>query len=316
MEAKMEAGIEKALATNRGLSPSYFYYECTDFSINTPGPDTKNSDGTSTAAATTVTAKAFKTHSLPLFLEGPVRHMKVMRTVDEKRDLYGKVRHSKLFDEALKMYVLSESLEAMGQDVGRMKAFSPGWLENQSVWLHMSYKFYLELLRGELFEEFWAEVATGLVPFMDPKVYGRSPLEAASFIVSSAFPDPKLHGASFLARLSGSTAEFLSMWALMFAGPQPFVVDATSGALQLKLTPALPGWLFTEDGLASFTFLGSVTVTYHNPSKVNTWSAVLARAEVTGKDGKVVAVAGPVIEGQLAESVRSGGVSAVDLFFE
>jgi len=61
---------------------------------------------------------------------------------------------------------------------------------------------------------FFEEIKTGLVPFMDNKVYGRSPLEAASFIVSSAFPDPKLHGASFLARLSGSTAEMLSMWAV------------------------------------------------------------------------------------------------------
>ena len=32
--------------------------------------------------------------------------------------------------------------------IGRMMAFVPGWLENQSVWLHMSYKYYLELLRG------------------------------------------------------------------------------------------------------------------------------------------------------------------------
>jgi hypothetical protein len=239
--------------------------------------------------------------------------MKVMRTVDEKRDLYGKVRHSKLFDEALKMYVLSESLEAMGQDVGRMKAFSPGWLENQSVWLHMSYKFYLELLRGELFEEFWAEVATGLVPFMDPKVYGRSPLEAASFIVSSAFPDPKLHGASFLARLSGSTAEFLSMWALMFAGPHPFGVSE-SGVLQLQLRPAIPGWLFTDDGLVSFTFLGSVKITYHNPTKVDTWTVSPSRAELTGVDGMVIE-SGAIIEDVLAESVRNGKIASIDVFF-
>jgi len=314
MEAKMIAGIDMALATNEGLSPSYFYYECTDYSINTPGPDTKNGDGTSTAAATTITAKAFKTHTLPLFLEGPVRHLKVMSSIEEKRKLYNNVRNSNLYDEALKMYTLSESLSGMGQDVGRMKAFSPGWLENQSVWLHMSYKFYLELLRGGLYEEFWAEVATGLVPFMDPKVYGRSPVEAASFIVSSAFPDPKLHGASFLARLSGSTAEFLSMWALMFAGAQPFSVS-NSGVLQLTFSPAIPGWLFKDDGVASFTFLGSVKVTYHNPAKTNTWTVAPTRAEVTGVDGKVVNIAGAIIEGTVAESVRSGGVVAIDVFF-
>ena len=58
----------------------------------------------------------------------------------------------------------------MSQDIGRMMAFTPGWLENQSVWLHMSYKFYLELLRAGLYEEFYTEIKTGLVPFMDPKV--------------------------------------------------------------------------------------------------------------------------------------------------
>ena len=33
---------------------------------------------------------------------------------------------------------------------------------------------------------------------MDPEVYGRSPLEAASFIVSSAFPDPKVRGPAWV----------------------------------------------------------------------------------------------------------------------
>ena len=41
------------------------------------------------------------------------------------------------------------------------------------------------------FSEFWTEAKTGLVVFMDPKVYGRSPLEASSFIASSAYTDKK-----------------------------------------------------------------------------------------------------------------------------
>ena len=31
MELKVAGGIRKALATNKGLSPSYFYYECDSF---------------------------------------------------------------------------------------------------------------------------------------------------------------------------------------------------------------------------------------------------------------------------------------------
>ena len=68
---------------------------------------------------------------------------------------------------------------------------------------------------------------------MDPDVYGRPPIECSSFIASSAHPDKTIHGQGYLARLSGSTAEFLSMWNLMMMGAQPFVdfqvEDVSSG---------------------------------------------------------------------------------------
>jgi len=164
---KTQRGIDRALTGS--LSPTYFSYEVTDYAVNN----------------TTVTALAFQQHPLPLFLEGPVRHMKMLSDVDEKRAVYRLTRASELYDKGLQMYTLSASLKTLPPDVGRMVAFTEGWLENQSVWLHMSYKFYLELLRGGLYEEFFAEIATGMCAFMDPQVYGRSPLEACSFIVSS-----------------------------------------------------------------------------------------------------------------------------------
>ena len=104
-------------------------------------------------------------------------------------------------------------------------------------------KFYLELLKGKLYDEFFHEISTGLIPFMDNARYGRSPIEASSFIVSSCFPDAKLHGSGYLARLSGSTAEFLSMWAIMMAGHQPFTTNE-DGQLILKFSPILPGMNF------------------------------------------------------------------------
>lgn len=70
----------------------------------------------------------------------------------------------------------------------------------------MSYKFLLELLRGQLYEEFFAEFKSNLVPFMNTSVYGRSPLEVSSYIVSSAFPDESLHGKVNLASFSLSSA--------------------------------------------------------------------------------------------------------------
>ncbi len=304
MEAKVSQGITRAISYSpSGLTPTYFYYDVIDYMVTT-NPN-KN--------VPIVTPKKFEVKTLPLFLEGPTRYMKVVDDIHKRRELYAMVKNSPLYDDALKMYTLSESLSSMGQDVGRMKAFSPGWLENQSVWLHMSYKFYLELLRGGLFEEFFDEIVTGLVPFMDNKVYGRSPLEAASFIVSSAFPDKKLHGASFLARLSGSTAEFLSMWALMVAGKSPFTVNEKN-ELQLQLFPILPRWLFHNDGTLSFTFLGKIRVTYHNPNNMDTWKMVPQRISVVLLNDETVVDNDGVLEGNIALQVRSGLVKSIDVY--
>ena len=45
-------------------------------------------------------------------------------------------------------------------------------------------------------------------------------LENSSFIASSANPNPDIHGRGFVARLSGSTTEMISMWIEMFIGGQ------------------------------------------------------------------------------------------------
>ena len=71
MEKKTDAGIVKALATNNGLSPTYFSYECTDFYT----------------LVGKVYCKQFEMHSLPLFLEGPVRHMKVVNDQSRAREI-------------------------------------------------------------------------------------------------------------------------------------------------------------------------------------------------------------------------------------
>ena len=131
-----------------------------------------------------------------------------------------KVKASSLFDRKLSIHLICESLAEMSPDLGSMQAFTPGWLENQ--WRHRSYKWDLKVSRAGLYEEFFQEIKTGLLPFMDPKVYGRPPLEASSFIVRSAFPDPNLHGTGFRAHLTGSTVELQSMCAIMMTGGNPF----------------------------------------------------------------------------------------------
>ena len=72
-EAKVQQGIDRALATNNGLSPTYFYYECTDYEMLVPAATIPGFP----PPPTQVKVKAFKLHTLPLFLEGPTRHFKV-----------------------------------------------------------------------------------------------------------------------------------------------------------------------------------------------------------------------------------------------
>ena len=94
--------------------------------------------------------------------------MKVIEDKEERMTLYEGVKKTDMYDKALSMYTISGSLKGMSPQIGRMMAFVPGWLENQSVWLHMSYKYYLELLRGGLFDVFFDELKTGLVAFSWP----------------------------------------------------------------------------------------------------------------------------------------------------
>lgn len=312
---KINHGINFALITTNSLiSPTYFYYDSTNITIE--ARDNKSP---------LVTPLEFTLNTLPLFLEGPTRHLKVLNSIEERRKIYKSVISSTLYDKSLKMFTLSESLQNMAQEIGRMKAFAPGWLENQSVWLHMSYKFYLELLRGELYEEFFTEISKGLVPFMNYLRYGRSPLEAASFIVSSAFPDKNLHGKSFLARLSGSTAEFLSIWILMMAGPNPFIIDpatehqpgSPNSGLKLYLKPTLPGYFFTKDeNLVSFLFLGKIKVTYYNPLRLNTWEVSPKSGEAIYLNGdKVSSEASSLFNEKVAQACRNGEIKEINVYF-
>jgi len=256
--------------------------------------------------------------------------MKTIQDDKEKMtDMYGLVRDSVLRDEKLKMYYVSASLTGVPFTVGRQTAFTPGWLENQSIWMHMSYKYYLQLLRGGLYEEFFAEYrGGGLLPFMDPVAYGRPVTECSSFIASSAFPDPSVHKRGFLARLSGSTAEFMDIYQLMFYGPSMFYLNGEN-AVEFRLQPALPTWLFVdeensgealmdEEGqyIVSFRLFGAILVTYHNPDGGDLYGASPTRYEIGMKDGTVRDVAGDFVPNALALKIRrTTEVASIDAYF-
>jgi hypothetical protein len=117
------------------------------------------------------------------------------------------------------------------------------------------------MLRSGLHQEFADAFHDAAVPFQDPAVYGRSPLENSSFIASSANPDPRFHGKGFVARLSGSTAELLSIWQIMLLGKNLFTLE--DGQLQLNLQPVLPAYLTQGRDQIEATLLGKTRVVYH-----------------------------------------------------
>lgn len=210
-----------------------------------------------------------------------------------------------------------------------MEVLSTTYAYSNAILLKQSYKYYLQLLRGKLYDQFFAEMkGGGILPFMDPDVYGRSLMECSSFIASSAFPDPSIVGEGFLARLSGSTAEFMDIWKLMFIGPDLFSLNE-SGALEMKLSPAIPSWLFEDEEsdsdpnfddagnhIVSFKLFASIPVTYHNPGGVDRFGESPLSYVVSFSDGSHVSVDGPVIPEETALKIRRmTGVDSIDAYF-
>lgn len=300
MEEAVLTGLSKAKQFCDGLIPTYFTFTATSVTQTPDGP----------------MPTAFHAEALPLFLEGPVRNLKLDMSHEEKKALAEKVKGSNLYDRQLHMYKVNESLDGVSFEAGRALAFTPGWLENESIWLHMEYKYLLELLKSGLYEEFAQAFHDAAVPFLDPAIYGRSPLENVSFIASSVNPDPSVHGRGFVARLSGSTAEFLHMWQILFFGANPFILR--DGKLSLELHPFIPSYLMPENGVVEATFLGHIPVQYHAqgqkeliPGKNFPESYCL-----TYEDGNVLAVTGQSLPEQYALAVRSGQVRNIQVMMK
>lgn len=306
---RVNDAAKRATDTNTGLTHTYFQ--------NAP------SDAPTNPADAAPTESA----PLPLFLEGQVHKLRLVRDRHEARRIYTAVRDSALFDAALQMYKLNAPLKACSPDIGRARTFTPGWFENESVWLHMSYKYLLELLRGGLYDEFFRDAATMLVPFMDPRIYGRSVLENSSFIGSTANPDPASHGRGFIARLSGSTAEFIHMWSLLTMGPRPFRLNANA-ALEFALEPTLPGEWFTtaetsvawRDGQQTIppdafgcALLGHTLLVYHNAARCATYGPQAVRPTQYQLDD-AAPVNAPRLGAADAKRIRDRQVTRLDVW--
>lgn len=301
---KVEYGIAKAWDSGKNLYYTYFINEVAEFQP---------------LASPYFRPKKFRQKPLPFFLESQMHALRVADNIGDAKQLYESVRKSSLFDKKIKNYKVNTSLKGMPEEIGRCRVFTPGWLENESIWLHMEYKYMLEILKLGLFDEFYRDFKNVLVPFKDAAVYGRSILENSSFIVSSVYPDKNLHGNGFVARLSGSTAEFLQIWAIMNAGRTPFFVDDKK-KLNLEFSPALPGWLFNrQDKTYKFNFLGKVKVIYHNPSFKNTFGKNCPKIRSIAfkdKDNKPVYLKSSFIPPPFSEQVRSRLIKQIDIYLD
>lgn len=296
-ETVVKHGIEKACNYGEGVCPTYFSYEVPEYE--------KKQDG--------IYPLRFEVKQIPVFLEGPVRYLKLDLPGDSKKSLYENVKNSDLYDEKLCMYKVNASLENASYELGRARAFTPGWLENESIWLHMEYKYLLELLRSGMYEEFFNDFHKAAVPFLDPETYGRSIYENSSFIASSKNPNKKLHGKGFVARLSGSTIEFISMWKLIMFGKHVFRFK--NGELIFSPSPAIPAYLIPEDKKVSATFLGEIAVEYQMEEKRDyiPGNYAVKDMNVIYKNKSEINVTAGYVSGKLAEDIRSGRVERIEI---
>ncbi len=331
MSAKLEISLANSKDKKTGLYHTYFINEVLKFDKI----KTKKGFKTSKDGLFCVRPKQFKQKPLPLFLEAQVHALRCAQDNKKVKALYDFTRKSDLYDKPLKMFKVNASLEKVTIDIGRARVFTPGWLENESIWLHMEYKFVLELLRNGLYDEFFTEFKNVLIPFQPAKRYGRSILENSSFLVSSAFPDKKLHGNGFVARLSGSTAEFITMWLWMNVGQNPFRLN-DQDKLIAQFEPALPAWMFTSENSVfeyclgndknviidlpknsyAFKFLNSTLIIYHNPKNKNTYGKNGVKPvsmQISLFNGKRINIDTEVLDTEYAQMLRDGKISKIEV---
>lgn len=332
--AKLDAGIDKAWDRKQGIISTYFINEVTAYhELDQTAPDGEKSVKHNPRGLPCFRAESFRQLPLPLFLEGPVHFLRCNTDPDLARSLVERIRQSDLYDPGLGMFKVNASLAEQPMEIGRARTFSPGWFENESIWLHMEYKYMLELLRSGLYLEFYRDFKQVFVPFFKPEVYGRSILENSSFIVSSANPDSSIHGNGFVARLSGATAEFINILLLMTVGARPFTMD--KGILQLNLRPVLKEWLFTVEPQRrslfldgrwqevdfpadsfSFMFLGRTLITYHNPGRADTFGADAVTPtswKTVDSSGEAELFNGNALSGDIAVRIRDRKISRIDI---
>lgn len=286
-ESKLKAGHAVARKLGGGWTPTYLVFEVTEY---------KQLDGDY------VLPLKFRPRALPHFAEGVAKGLATGDTHSYKR-----AKKSELYDKKLKVFKTSEPLDNETLETGRIRSFPAGWLERESCFLHMSYKLLLALLEAGMYDEFYSEIKTGLIPFMPAERYGRSILENSSFLVTSNHSDKTKWGKGYQARLTGANAEVLSMWRIMMGIERPFKVE--NGTPEFALTPKLKKDFF-DGGRVSFTLFGRTKITYINLGGKDTYDgAEIKLYRLIGEDITET----KTVTGRLAENVRSGKYGEIEV---
>ena len=286
---------------SQSLIPTYLTYEAVDYDV------IKEEDG-----MTFVHVKKFKQVEVPYFLESHARYLKSVANKKQAVQLHQHVLTSEIYDQKLKMFKTSAPLDDASYELGRIKAFTAGWLERESIFLHMTYKYLLGLLVSGAYDAFYESIQTNMICFLDEDVYGRSTLENSSFLASSKNPDDRLHGQGFVARLSGSTAEMISMWRYMFLGNNIFSIKNDHLTFQLK--PLLKASWFNQ-GFIKTTLFSVIHITYSYLGKKDTFSDdVFVEKYVLVDDfNQSHEVLGERVIGLLAMKIRSQQIKEIQV---
>jgi hypothetical protein len=290
MEGVLHEGLLRAKKAGGGILPSYLIYDVASY---------KKTGHINHLGYENVEVTSFRLRTIPPFLEASARAYKLADNTVSEAD-YEAIKKTDLYDSKLHFYKTCASLDNAPFEIGRVHAFTKGWLERECNFLHMDYKYLLGLLEAGYYDDFYAEAKTNFVFNMDPYVYGRNPTEASSFVVPTCNPDSSKHGRGYFARLTGANAEFLDMYVRLFAGEALFSYE--QGKLIFHLAPKLSHQFFDKDGKVSFLLFDKVKVTYLNPKRLDCYKGVHLSYEIHGKRFDRV-------EGTFAEEIRDGTLS-------
>lgn len=302
LKIQVSKGIEKAFELGNGLIPTYLTYKAKTYKTNGEKHPLLNLE--------CIDVLTWEVRALPYYLEAPAHYLKSLEYDKDIRKVHQLVKLSGIFDEKLGLYKTSASLEDETLEIGRARAFTKGWLERESSFVHMSFKYLIGMFKAGLYDEFYKDMKTSIPAFMDPLIYGRSPLENVSFIATSNNPNPKIHGQGYVARLTGTTSEAMTLFYLMFLGQHPFTYEKDT--LIFKVEPKVTKDFFKAHQV-SFKFLKDIVITIHNPMNEDTFDQVIKSYTLTSKEG-VKKIDQPTITGQTAHDIRDLKYTKIDVY--